>query len=208
MGYWCGEKNVTDKDGTEVGCRTWKNKCNTSISYEQSRRRIDTHNKSLIMWNTTRNTPSTIEVQMLARWLRDSPLFCCLRCDKLKDTKMPQAALEQPRQGWKKQSTKNGFRTLPHQHSWTGSWYKNTQEATKEMQANTTSGAMTWAQQAVRIPNHGGMTGRTMPQKTIAQRASADRCEIKRERRSAKVASWTKQTQSITCLNTCKPLFI
>jgi hypothetical protein len=58
------------------------------------------------------------------------------------------------------------------------------------MQANTTSGAMTWAQQAVRIPNHGGVTGRTMPQKTIAQRAPADRwSENKRERRSAKVAS-------------------
>ena len=71
----------------------------TSICYEQSSRRIDTHNKCLIMWNTTHNTPSTIEVQMLARWLHDSPLFCCLRCDKFKDTKMPQAALEQLREG-------------------------------------------------------------------------------------------------------------
>ena len=50
-----------------------KIKCNTPISYEQSKRRIDTH-KSLMVCNTTCNTADTIEGQMLAMWLRNSPL--------------------------------------------------------------------------------------------------------------------------------------
>jgi len=91
-------------------------------------------------------------------------------------------------------------------------WHESTQEATNTVQADTTSGAVTWAQQAVWIPNHRSVMGRTMPQRTIAQGQPlqtggvwhAEMKDLKRKEMSAKSGVWsqTKQMQLIMCSNT------
>lgn len=173
-----------DEDGTE----------GTSISYEQNRRRLDTHK---VQYNP-QCVPHNQSPAM-------APRFAIWDIISLKTQKCHR---------WHKNSQNttetNRAQATAQKHYYTSmakqvQWHKTTQEATKRVQANITGGDMAtlsswntqpWTSDRPRKPQH-----RDSPWKQVEVNITKWKREGKLVK--LKVPSRTKQIQSIMCTNMC-----